>query len=91
MPVRAPYPCFVSCLRRFGRNQALLGVAAVVALLSMIGAALFTNAYVHVVREGFHERSLAYTQAFAASAGAWMMSCTASWLRATMKFIMADL
>ena len=89
MPVRAPYPCFVSCLRRFGRNQALLGVAAVVALLSIIGAALFTNAYVHVVREGFRERSLAYAQAFAASAGAWVNREDLGMLRSAAQLVLA--
>jgi len=55
----------------------------------MIGAALFTNAYVHVVREGFRERSLAYAQAFAASAGAWVNREDLGMLRSAAQLVLA--
>jgi len=54
------------------RNRGLLLLVLLAVLLAGVGASVFSSAYVRVLHRGFEDRSLAYAQAFAASAIPWV-------------------
>ena len=61
------------CVKAFiRRHRALLLLSAIVVAVAALGAGIFTSAYLRVLHAGFEDRSLAYAQAFAASAIPWL-------------------
>ena len=66
-----------------------LGLASVVVvLLTALALVLAVRAYHRLLGEGFRERSIAYTQAFAASATSWLDPPNAPMLRAASRFML---
>ncbi len=54
------------------RNGRLIVAASVVIVCTGLAVGLFLTSYASVVRSSFHERTVTYAQAFAATAGSWL-------------------
>ena len=54
------------------RNGRLIVAASVVMVCTGLAVGLFLASYASVVRSSFHERTVTYAQAFAATAGSWL-------------------
>lgn len=54
------------------RNGRLIVAASVVIVCTGLAVGLFLASYASVVRSSFHERTVTYAQAFAATAGSWL-------------------
>jgi len=66
-----------------------LGLASVlVVLLTALALVLAVRAYHRLLGEGFRERSIAYTQAFATSATSWLDPVNAPMLQAASRFML---
>jgi len=60
-----------------------------VAAVSAVGAFLAVNQFTHLLFDGFHDRSIAYVQAFASSIAPWLDPIDEDMLRATSRLMMA--
>jgi len=74
--------------RGFDGRQRLVVVAGTVVLVSVLALILAVQGYHTLLEETFHDRSLAYAQAFAASAGAWIEPLDVEMLRAASRFLL---
>jgi len=74
--------------RGFDGKQRLVVVAGTVVLVTVLALILAVQGYHTLLEETFCERSLAYAQAFAASAGAWIEPLDAEMLRAASQFLL---
>ena len=85
----ASYPWDVSVQGFIRRHRTLLLLSTLVVAVAALGAGLFTSAYVRVLHAGFEDRSLAYVQAFAASAIPWLERGESEMLRAAALLFLA--
>lgn len=88
-PPGASYSWGVSTQRFIARHRALFAVALVLVVLTGLGTGLFVSAYLRVLHEGFRDRSIAYVQAFAASAIPWMEHQETDMLRSAARLVLA--
>ena len=78
----------VAIQSRFDGRQRLIVVAGTVVLVTALALILAVQAYHTLLEETFRERSLAYAQAFAASAGTWVEPLDIEMLRAASQFLL---
>ena len=72
----------------FDGRQRLAVVAGTVVLVTALALILAVQGYHTLLEETFHDRSLAYAQAFAASAGAWIEPLDVDMLRTASQFLL---
>ncbi len=73
---------------RFDGKQRLVIAAVTVVLVTVLALILAVQGYHTLLEETFQERSLAYVQAFAASARAWIEPLDEEMLRAASRFML---
>jgi len=78
----------VAITNRLKGGQRLVVVAATVVLVTALATILAIRGYHTLLEETFRERSLAYAQAFAASAGAWVDPLDDEMLRTAAHFLL---
>ena len=78
----------VVIIRGFAGRERLFVVAVTVILVTALALILAVQGYHTLLEETFRERSVAYAQAFAASAGAWVEPLNADMLRAASRFML---
>jgi len=74
--------------RGFDGRQRLIVVAVTVVLVTALALILALRGYNTLLEEAFHDRSLAYVQAFAASAVAWVEPLNVEMLRSAARFML---
>jgi len=78
----------VAITNRLKGGQRLVVVAATVVLVTALATILAIRGYHTLLEETFRERSLAYAQAFAASAGAWVDPLNDEMLTTAARFLL---
>jgi DNA-binding winged helix-turn-helix (wHTH) protein len=79
----------VSILPVWLRNRRLIVVGGVAVVCTGLAVGLFLNAYASLVRSSFRERTVAYAQAFAATAGSWLARGEADVVETLARFLVA--
>ena len=74
--------------RGFDGRQRLIVVAVTVVLVTALALILALRGYNTLLEEAFYDRSLAYVQAFAASAEAWVEPLNVEMLRSAARFML---
>jgi DNA-binding winged helix-turn-helix (wHTH) protein len=78
----------VATTRGFDGKQRLVLAAVTVVFLTVLAVILAVQGYRALLEETFRERGIAYTQVFAASAGAWIEPLNTEMLQAAARFLL---